>query len=76
MNCGTADGRLPSMCGALLNVSKAYKDRRENMGKLTIALVLLLLLAAGGGAAFLATWEIPPPISNVDKVLPNDNFPK
>lgn len=46
------------------------------MGKLTIALVLLLLLAAGGGAAFLATWEIPPPISNVDKVLPNDNFPK
>jgi hypothetical protein len=46
------------------------------MGKLTIALVLLLLLAAGGGTAFLATWEIPPPISNVDKVLPNDKFPK
>jgi hypothetical protein len=46
------------------------------MGKLTIALVLILLLAAGGGTAFLATWEIPPPISNVDKVLPNDKFPK
>ncbi len=46
------------------------------MGKLTIALVLLLLVAAAGGAAFLATWEIPPPISDVEKVLPNDKFPK
>lgn len=54
----------------------ALKDRRENMGKLTITLVLLLLVAAAGGAAFLATWEIPPPISNVEKVLPNDKFPK
>lgn len=46
------------------------------MGKLTIALILILLLAAGGGAAFLATWEIPPPLSDVEKVIPNDKFPK
>lgn len=46
------------------------------MGKLTIALILLLLIAAAGGAAFLATWEIPAPVSNVEKVLPNDKFSK
>lgn len=46
------------------------------MGKLTIALVLILGVAAAGGAAFLATWEIPPPLSNVERVIPNDTFPK
>lgn len=46
------------------------------MGKLTIALVLILIVAAGAGVAFLATWEIPPPLSNVEKVIPNDTFPK
>ena len=46
------------------------------MGKLTIALVLLLLAGAAGGTAFLAAWEIPPPLSNVERVLPNDKFPK
>ena len=46
------------------------------MGKLTVFILVLLLLGAGGGAAFLATWEIPAPVSNVDKVLPNDQFPR
>ena len=46
------------------------------MGKLTIFVLLLIVLAIGGGAAFLATWEIPAPISNVEKVLPDDQFPR
>ena len=46
------------------------------MGKLTIFILILLLLGLGGGAAFLATWEIPAPVSNVEKVLPNDKFPR
>ena len=46
------------------------------MGKLTIFILLLLLLGLGGGAVFLATWEIPAPVSNVEKVLPNDKFPR
>ena len=46
------------------------------MGKLTVFILILLLLGAGGGAAFLARWEIPAPLSNVEKVLPNDQFPR
>ncbi|MEX0693943.1 MAG: hypothetical protein WD075_05840 [Rhodospirillales bacterium] len=46
------------------------------MGKLTVLVLVVLLLGAGGGAVFLATWEIPAPVSNVEKVLPNDQFPR
>ena len=46
------------------------------MGKLTVFVVLLLLVAFGAGGAFLATWEIPAPVTNVEKVLPNDQFPR
>lgn len=46
------------------------------MGKLTGLILLLIIVALGGGAAFLVTWEIPAPISNVEKVLPDDKFPR
>lgn len=46
------------------------------MGKLTVFILVMLLLGAGGGAIFLSTWEIPAPVSNVEKVLPNDQFPR
>lgn len=46
------------------------------MGKFTLLILVILLLGAGGGAVFLSTWEIPAPISNVEKVLPNDQFPR
>ncbi len=46
------------------------------MGKLTVFILVLLLLGAGGGAVFLSTWEIPAPVSNVEKVLPDDQFPR
>jgi hypothetical protein len=43
-----------------------------------ISRVLLVLVVVGllGGAAFLATWEIPPPSATVKKVIPNDRFPR
>jgi hypothetical protein len=40
-----------------------------------ILLVLLLVLVLGG-AVFLVTWEIPPPTSRVERVLPDDQFPR
>ena len=46
------------------------------MGKLTVFVLLVLLVTIAGGGAFLATWEIPAPISNVEKVLPDDQFPR
>jgi hypothetical protein len=38
-------------------------------------LIIILLLAIAGGAILLATWDIPPPLENVENVLPNDQFP-
>jgi hypothetical protein len=46
------------------------------MGKLTIALVLIFILLVLGGGAFLAVWNPPAPTSRVEKVLPNERFPK
>jgi hypothetical protein len=39
--------------------------------------VLLVVCALiFGGAAFLATWDIPAPIVKIEKVLPDDRFPR
>ncbi len=46
------------------------------MGKLTVFVLLLVVVAIGAGGVFLATWEIPAPVSNIEKVLPNDQFPR
>ena len=40
-----------------------------------IALVIVLLSLVGG-AVFLATWDIPPPSKSVEKVLPDERFPR
>jgi hypothetical protein len=37
--------------------------------------MIILLLATAGGAIFLATWDIPPPLVDVENVLSNDRFP-
>ena len=38
--------------------------------------VVLLLVMALGGTVFLVTWEIPPPTSRVERILPDDTFPR
>lgn len=39
-------------------------------------LMLVIVVAIVGGAAFLATWDIPPPTAHVEKTIPNDRFPR
>ena len=43
-----------------------------------VYLVFLLMLSIGlvAGAVFIATWDIPAPTQRVEKVVPNDRFPK
>ena len=45
----------------------------KNFSKLLLILVLAVIV---GGGAFLATWEIPAPVTNVERVLPDDRFPR
>ena len=40
-----------------------------------IALVVLAGLIVSGGF-FLLTWDIPPPSAPVEKVLPDERFPR
>jgi len=46
------------------------------MKKLTSGIIVLMLLLLVGGALFLASWEIPPPSAQVEKVIPNERFPR
>jgi hypothetical protein len=39
-------------------------------------LIVLLLVLVLGGTVFLVTWEIPPPTAHVERVLPDDTFPR
>ncbi|MFA7429152.1 MAG: hypothetical protein WCZ23_03235 [Rhodospirillaceae bacterium] len=41
---------------------------------LTRVLVILVLAVIVGGGVFLATWDMPPPSAQVEKIIPNDRF--
>jgi hypothetical protein len=42
------------------------------MTKISKILIIILILAFGAVGVFLASWEMPPPLAKVEKVLPND----
>lgn len=44
--------------------------------RFTLFLLILVLLTVAGGALFLLTWDIPAPTASVEKVIPNDRFPR
>jgi len=46
------------------------------MTGLSRILLVVLVVAIAGLGAFLATWDIPAPVSPIEKVLPNDQFPR
>jgi hypothetical protein len=46
------------------------------MSRFALFAVLLVVVVLAGGAIFFATWDIPPPSAKVEKVLPNDRFPR
>ncbi len=45
----------------------------RNVPRLIVFALLVLIV---GGAVFLATWDIPAPIDTIDKVIPDDRFPR
>lgn len=40
-----------------------------------LVLIFVVLLIVGGGI-FLATWNIPAPVTSTEKVLPDARFPR
>jgi hypothetical protein len=45
------------------------------MKKIGILLVVLVALLVSGGL-FLLTWDVSPPTQRVEKVLPDNQFPR
>ena len=39
-------------------------------------LVAVIVVVVVGGAVFLSTWDIPAPNQQVEKVIPDDRFPR
>lgn len=37
---------------------------------------IIAAIAIVVGVAFLATWDMPPPTASVEKVLPDERFPR
>ena len=46
------------------------------MKSLTRLAVIVVLAIIAGAAMFLSTWDIPAPSERVEKVLPDDRFPR
>ncbi len=46
------------------------------MSRIVSVFFILLLLVVGGGMAALATWDMPAPSRTVEKVIPDDRFPR
>ena len=44
----------------------------RNVSRIVILVVLAVIV---GGAVFLATWDIPAPVAEVERVIPDDRFP-
>jgi len=46
------------------------------MKRTPVILFILVLVLAVGGVGVLAKWDIPAPVNTVEKVLPDERFPR
>jgi hypothetical protein len=51
-------------------------QRWKSMSAVSRVLVAVLLVLVLGGTVLLFTWEIPPPTAPVERVIPDDQFPR
>ena len=47
-----------------------------NRSKLILVSATLCVLVLAAGGIFIATWELPAPTKQVEKVIPNERFPR
>lgn len=52
------------------------KAGAKRMRRVSRAVFVLVILTLAGSATFLATWDIPPPVKKVERILPDDRFPR
>ena len=53
-----------------------YRRRGLAMRNVPRLIVFTVFAVIVGGAIFLATWDIPAPVATIEKVIPDDRFPR
>jgi len=46
------------------------------MARLLLIVIAFVIVVLAGGTAYLATRDMPPPSKRIEKVIPNDRFPR
>lgn len=46
------------------------------MNRVSLVLIVLVVVVVGGSVVALATWDMPAPSKTVEKVLPDERFPR
>jgi hypothetical protein len=46
------------------------------MSRLVLIIAVVFVVAVGGFTVFLATWNPPAPSAKIEKVVPDDRFPR
>ncbi len=49
---------------------------KSPMKKISRLVLFVVIAVVIGTAAFLATWEIPAPVTTIEKVIPDERFPR
>ncbi len=56
-----------------VNVFDETQTPMRRIPRLVLFVVIALVV---GTAAFLATWDIPAPVTTIEKVIPDERFPR
>lgn len=61
--------------GDMLGVN-VFVETQSPMRKISRLVLFLVIALVVGTAAFLATWDIPAPVTTIEKVIPDERFPR
>ena len=53
-----------------------FDETQSPMRKISRFVLFLVIVLVIGTAAFLATWDIPAPVTTIEKVIPDERFPR
>ena len=53
-----------------------FDETQSPMRKISRLVLFLVVALVVGTAAFLATWDIPAPVATIEKVIPDERFPR
>lgn len=63
----------PARAGALAPLEIPHSARWA-MGRILLVLLILVFIVIGGGFAYLATRDMPPPTSTIEREIPNERL--